>query len=486
MRPWPLVVGALLFGACSAPGPLLSTPSPTSPPTPEAVLTPLPTRGPHPPGELISYEAQSGDTLAAIAAHFNSSVEAILQANPDLPDTVSTLVPGQPLSVPAYYLPLTGTPFQILPDSEVINGPTAIGFDIRGEMQTRAGFGANLSDYAYRLERPAWEVVEVIARDYSINPRLLLALLEYRTGALSNPFPEELAETYPLGLTDPRYRGLFRQLLWVAERLNDGYYGWRAGTLREFDTADGMLYRPDAWQNAGTVAVQLALAGLLGAPEFEYAVGPQGFAAAYSTLWGDPFSVAIDLIPANLNQPELGLPFLPNRVWDFTGGPHYSWGTSLPLGALDFGPPAVVSGCEPSLEWVAAPTAGVVTRSEEAIVVLDLDRDADERTGWSLFFFHIASEGRIQAGAEVKPGDLLGRPSCEGGTATGTHFHLARRYNGEWMPADGAVPFVLDGWVAKQGNALYEGTLLKGSNVVAACTCSTRANRILYELPGGG
>jgi len=435
---------------------------------------------------LVPYAAQSGDTLAAIAAHFNSSVEAILQANPDLPDTISTLAPGRPLSVPAYYLPLTGTPFQILPDSAVINGPTAIGFDIRREMQARAGFGANLSDYAYRLERPAWEVVEVIARNYSINPRLLLALLEYRTGALSNPFPEEVAETYPLGLNNLRYQGLFRQLLWVAERLNDGYYGWRAGTLREFDTADGMLYRPDAWQNAGTVAVQLALAGLLDAPEFEDAVGPQGFAATYSSLWGDPSSASLDLIPANLEQPDLGLPFLPNRIWDFTGGPHYSWGTSLPLGALDFGPPAVLSGCEPSLEWVAAPAAGVVTRSEESIVVLDLDLDGDERTGWSLFFFHIATEGRVEVGAEVKFGDLLGRPSCEGGTATGTHFHLARRYNGEWMPADGAVPFVLDGWVAKQGDAIYEGSLLKGSNVVAACTCSTRANRILYEPPGGG
>jgi len=486
MRRWPLVLGALLLGACSAPGPLLTTPSPVSVPTPEAELTPLPTRGPHPPGELVPYEAQSGDTLTAIAAHFNSSVAAILQANPDLPDTVSTLVPGQPLSVPAYYLPLTGTPYQILPDSEVINGPTAIGFDIRGEMETRAGFGANLSDYAYRLERPAWAVVDVIARNYSINPRVLLALLEYRTRALSNPFPDEAARTFPLGFTDSRYRGFFRQLLWAAERLNDGYYGWRAGTLREFDTADGMLYRPDSWQNAGTVAVQLALAGLLSAKEFEAAIGPQGFAATYTALWGDPFSAAVDLIPADLQQPELGLPFVPNRIWDFTGGPHYSWGTSLPLGALDFGPPAVVSGCEPSLEWVAAPAAGIVTRSEEATVVLDLDQDGDERTGWSLFFFHIASEGRIEAGTAVNPGGLLGRPSCEGGMATGTHFHLARRYNGEWMPADGAVPFVLDGWVAKQGNALYEGTLLKGSNVVAACTCSTRANRILYELPGGG
>ena len=486
MRHWPLVAGALLLSACSAPGPLQPTPFPTSSPTTEAVLTPLPTRGPHPPGELVPYQAQSGDTLAAVAAHFNTSVEAILQANPELPSEVTTLAPGQPLSIPAYYLPLTGTPFQILPDSEVINGPSAIGFDIRAELLARAGFSANLSDYAYRLERPAWEVVEVIARNYSINPRVLLAMLEYRTGALSNPFPDEAARTYPLGFIHSRYQGLFRQLLWVAERLNDGYYGWRTGTLREFDTADGMLYRPDSWQNAGTVAVQLALAGLLNANEFEAAVGPQGFAATYSALWGDPFSASLDLIPADLEQPELALPFVPNRIWDFTGGPHYSWGTSLPLGALDFGPPAAVSGCEPSLEWVAAPAAGIVTRSEEATVVLDLDQDGDERTGWSLFFFHIASEGRIEAGIAVNPGDLLGRPSCEGGTSTGTHFHLARRYNGEWIPADGAVPFELDGWVARQGKALYEGTLIKGSNVVAACTCSTRANRILYQLPGEG
>ncbi|MEK7683169.1 MAG: hypothetical protein AAB321_03865, partial [Chloroflexota bacterium] len=184
-------------------------------------------------------------------------------------------------------------------------------------------------------------------------------------------------------------------------------------------------------------------------------------------------------------QPELLLPFVPNRIWDFTGGPHYSWGTSLPLGALDFGPPAIASGCTPSGEWAAAPAAGIVARSEEAIVVIDLDGDGDERTGWSLFFFHIAEAGRIQAGVKVEVGDLLGHPSCEGGTATGTHFHLARRYNGEWLPADGALPFVMDGWVAKQGAALYEGTLVKGSKVVAACTCSTRENRILYELPGG-
>jgi murein DD-endopeptidase MepM/ murein hydrolase activator NlpD len=276
---------------------------------------------------------------------------------------------------------------------------------------------------------------------------------------------------------------LFRQLLWAAERLNDGYYGWRQGTLREFETADGRLYRPDPWQNAGTVAVQHLLAGLYGGGELDRALAPEGLSATYRSLWGDPFAAAMELIPGDLQQPELTLPFEPGRIWDFTGGPHPSWGTSLPHGALDFAPPAVQGGCVSSEEWAVAPAAGVIARSGESAVVLDLDGDGDERTGWTLFFFHIAEQGRIAAGQRVQAGALLGHPSCEGGRSTGTHFHLARRYNGEWLPAAGALPFTLDGWVAAAGGQPYEGTLTKGSLVVSACTCTTHANRIFYQLP---
>jgi hypothetical protein len=35
----------------------------------------------------------------------------------------------------------------------------------------------------------------------------------------------------------------------------------------------------------------------------------------------------------------------------------------------------------------------------------------------------------------VKTGDRIGHPSCEGGAANATHVHIARRYNGEWIPA---------------------------------------------------
>ena len=39
-------------------------------------------------------------------------------------------------------------------------------------------------------------------------------------------------------------------------------------------------------------------------------------------------------------------------------------------------------------------------------------------------------------GQIVEAGAVLGYPSCAGGYSTATHLHIARRYNGEWIPAD--------------------------------------------------
>jgi murein DD-endopeptidase MepM/ murein hydrolase activator NlpD len=446
--------------------------------------TPLPTRTAFAPGELLPYEAQSGDTLPAIAAHFNTTIEEIVAANPNIPTGITTLPPRYPLLVPSYYVPFTSLPLKLIPDSEVVNGPSALEFDTLAEVERRTGYLTGLSDYAYRRERPGWEVVDSVAQAYSLHPRLLLTLLEHQTHALTRPFADESTSQYPLGYESTRFRGLFRQLLWVSEELNDGYYGWREGTLREFETADGFIVRPDPWLNAGSVAVQYVLARLWDRAEFEQQIGPQGFPQTYRELWGeDPFQREVEIIPGQLQQPELALPFLPNRIWQFTGGPHSSWGSSRPFGALDFAPPAHETGCAESGEWIAAPADGIITRSAEATLVMDLSGDGDERTGWVLFFYHVSSRDRILAGTPVVKGDRLGHPSCEGGLATGTHFHFARRYNGEWITAVGLPEFVLDGWEAVPGPAAYQGWLEKGSIVVPACECTSQANRILYEFP---
>jgi len=117
---------------------------------------------------------------------------------------------------------------------------------------------------------------------------------------------------------------------------------------------------------------------------------------------------------------------------------------------------------------VTAAADGLVVRSGNGVVVQDLDGDGIEQTGWSLLYLHLATNGRAGLGTYLHQGDVLGYPSCEGGYSTGTHLHLARRYNGVWIPADGSVPFVLSGWISESAGLEYDGYLVKNGHTVEA------------------
>ncbi|MBI3241813.1 MAG: LysM peptidoglycan-binding domain-containing protein [Chloroflexi bacterium] len=484
----PVLILALLLISCN--GGAATPPAATLPPPPTQALptehapqplaaTPLPTRVRWQFGEVLPYTVQPGDTLIALAAHFNTSPEAVQQLNPDFDfATYGTLPPGQALTLPAYYAPLIGTPYHLIPDSELVASASQKHFSAKATILEYNGFLSRYSEYAEEETRPSWEIVERVARDYSISPRLLLALVEYRSGALTQPGVSDF--TYPLGHRDPLQTGLHKQLVWAAEQLTRGYYGWRSGERVEVSLADGHVERLDFWQNAGTAALHTLFGALMDSEEFTVAVSPDGFGAAYHKLFGDPFMNEITIIPANLQQPDLALPFLVGKIWSYTGGPHPVWGDNTPWGALDFAPPAVTGGCGYSTEWVTAVGDGLITRSSESAVVLDLDGDGDDRTGWVMFYYHMGSDDLAAAGSVVKTGDMLGHPSCEGGRATGTHVHVARRYNGEWMPVDGPMPFVLSGWMAHVADEPYKGTLTYDFPAlkIEACTCVTANNSL--------
>ena len=174
-----------------------------------------------------------------------------------------------------------------------------------------------------------------------------------------------------------------------------------------------------------------------------------------------------------MEQPPLILPFLEGRLWSFTGGPHGAWERESAWAALDFAPAASVTGCYLSEDWATASAPGIVVRSSDGTVVLDLDGDSREHSGWALLYLHIAEDNRVQEGDLVATGDLIGHPSCEGGIATGTHIHVARKYNGEWILADGPIPFNLDGWVAQASSKPYQGALVRGEEEVLACACAS-------------
>ncbi len=476
----------ILFAfSCNVPvnNPAVSVEETDRAPLPDFQSTPLPSRPSFSPGQLVDYTAQSGDTLPALASRFNTNVDEILEANAFIPRDATTLPAGMPMKIPIYYRALWGSPFQILPDHAFVNSPTASGFNTAAFVASQPGWLNNFRAYVGGETRSGAELVDYVAINYSINPKLLLAILEYQGGALS--LPEPPVRRRLLGLERQFWESHYLQLVLAANTLNNGYYGWRAGSLIEFEDASGNLIRPDPWQNAASAALQYYFSRMYNGSEYNDAISPEGLYKTYIDYFGSPWEDSFELIPGSLRQPDLFLPFPLSQTWNYTGGPHTGWGTGEPFSALDFAPPSEKSGCIPAkIEYFATAVAdGLVVRSRVDGVALDLDKDGDERTGWVIFYLHLATKERVSLGTELKTGDKIGYPSCEGGRSTGTHVHVARKYNGEWILADSVIPFTMSGWIPHRGIRAYEGTLTKGGLTVTACECGDAYTAVNGNYP---
>ena len=448
-----------------------------------STATPSPTIDPSTPLPPIMYYTQSGDTLENICARFNVTAEEI--TSPDPVQAGIYLRPGQLLFIPTRLIDTTPTTL-LMPDSEVVYSPTTIGFDLDGFIRQAGGYLSTYSEYLAIGTRSGSMVIQRVAQENSVSPRLLLALLEYQSGWVYGQ-PNTLAkEQYPLGLVDNTHKGLYKQLNLAVKKLFTGYYGWRAGTLHNLIFTDGSSLAIAPQVNAGTVAVQAIFSQLYNQRDWGGALyAPEGFIDLYQRMFDNPWVRAQAYEPffsEGLAQPTLDLPFSPGKTWSFTGGPHAAWASGSPLAALDFAPASDVSGCVDTYEWVAASASGLVVRSENGVVVLDLDGDGYEQTGWVLLYLHIAEKGRVPVGSLLNVGEIIGHPSCEGGSATGTHVHIARKYNGEWIPIESPLPFVLSGWQAHLGSREYLGTLTRDGAIVTASQYGSFETKIMNDI----
>ncbi len=77
------------------------------------------------------------------------------------------------------------------------------------------GWLKNYHAYVSGQIRSGAEIVDLVALNYSLSPQLLLALLEYQTGALSNP--QQPKDEFLLGLKEKDREMLYLQLLDAAE-----------------------------------------------------------------------------------------------------------------------------------------------------------------------------------------------------------------------------------------------------------------------------
>jgi murein DD-endopeptidase MepM/ murein hydrolase activator NlpD len=425
-----------------------------------------------------TYTVGYGDTLLGIAVYYGCTVDELVTLN-GLPNADSIWV-GQQLLVPGR-ADRTGPSDKLIPDSELVYGPAYQGFDVAAFVSRHNGWLGTYSEEVEGRWLSGADMVQLAVQRYSVGPRVLLALVELRSGGLTDSTPPPSDETpwYPLGYEVEGWEGLWVQLSWAANQLNAGYYGWLERDQALFALGDGTWIQPGPGLNAGTVGVQRVLgAGV----DFEgWSALLERFTALYAAWFGDPFAYAVEpLLPAGLTQPPLALPWPAGETWYYTGGPHGGWGNGSSWAAIDITPPGESKGCFLSPDWAVASAPGLVIRSENGEVLIDLDGDGFEGTGWVLLYMHLDSSERVLAGTWLSAGDRVGHPSCEGGFSNGTHLHFARRYNGQWIEADSnsPLPLVLDGWTVQSAGRPYDGWMSKGGLSQEACECREPSNGI--------
>jgi hypothetical protein len=363
----------------------------------------------------------------------------------------------------------------LFPDSEVVFSPSAVGFDVSTFAEEQGGYLEKHTELMTRGTMQSTEIMYQFAMAHSINPRILLSIMEYESGWVTRESQSKAERKYPMGWERADIGGIVRQISMLIREITIGYYSWRDGSLTEIDFTGGETLRLSPYLNAGTVGVMYALSQYHELEAWQAALyGDGGIPAVHEMLFGDPWErgeVVEPLFEAGVKQPEMHLPFSPNQMWSFTCGPHAATIANPdlpPAAALDFAPTAGGPGCNTSRQWATAAAGGLVTRSEGGgPVYIDLDMDGHEQTGWVLYYHHIGNSDRVEAGTILEMDDPIGHPSCVG-NATGTHIHIARKYNGEWVLAGGGIPFELSGYRAYNGVKFCRGTLVSGDKTITA------------------
>jgi len=199
------------------------------------------------------YVVQWGDSLGYIASLYNLELEDVIAAN-DLvnPDALEI---GQIINIPAPQPSTAPSDFKIIPDSELVYGPASATLDLEGFIKSQNGYLAIHSEQVGEEIMSGSEIVERVSQEFSVNPRLLLALLEYRSGwVTSRQIAAEKIDT-PLGYDHPYYKGLYMQLSWAANMLNRGYYLYKINALSHTPLSNSGLAPLSNVINPGTAAV---------------------------------------------------------------------------------------------------------------------------------------------------------------------------------------------------------------------------------------
>lgn len=167
---------------------------------------------------------------------------------------------------------------------------------------------------------PVASIIQAAARKHSINPRVLLVLLELKSGLVSAPSPSKLstAAGYPL----EKAADFSSQVDLLAGDLAEAYRAASMGDLSPTVTfSDKVAHSLPETLNTASAAIWETLAQNSTRPKLEKSLSDPvtGFAAVYSAWFGDPFAAPAFIQTISL-PPAARLPFAGTKY--YTSGPH--------------------------------------------------------------------------------------------------------------------------------------------------------------------
>ena len=388
------------------------------------------------PGELVAYTAQSGDNLPSLAGRFNTSELAIRKANPIIPANATTLPQGLPMQIPIYYTPFWGSDFKIIPNSAFVFSATPEYSEFESLILGKDGYSELFRQLTGQegLSEIFWQA----CLQASIDPRLLLSLIGYGFE------PNSGLQSASSALLESISRQNMTLMQCWLELLNAGYYGFETGRMLELELSDGTIERLDPWQNAGSAALHYFFSQMLETTnDYQQAVAPDGFAATYQKLFGDPWDSELEVLPGSLDWISAGLPINPQGGWQAAPIPE-SLLTSMPVSGMMAGFHASIQDSRDKEAYgkVYACIGGTITRMEASQLVVS-QIGMQENQGWSLVYYGLSVKPGLKVGDKVEIGESIGHVDASAWNAS---FWLARKYNGEWVPAGAIIPFKLGGW----------------------------------------
>lgn len=303
-----------------------------------------------------------------------------------------------------------------------------------------------LKDVRFQIgdrSQPFAEVLVGMSNLYSINPQIMLALLEQQSGLLSTAEPSQEQLAWALGFRgeNERHRGLYSQFRWgiitLRHALRDYGLGWQTGELPDLKFADDsrMEVSLDEW-SLPRYAVARVLAPTT-TPE-QLPARLDAFLATYTRLFDDPRTVPDD-------WPEPSAPFLslpmerPHRVTSFfdhntpflhqNGALTAFWGNTEALLSYDghtgwdyaMRPPdPVLAAAEGRVVFAGNSDDGCRTPARGVII--------DHGNGYRTLYWHLHTLD-VEAGQQVERGAQVGIAGATG-CAFGPHLHLQVQYLG--------------------------------------------------------